>query len=364
MKSRDNEKPIEVAIDSSSPLWRLLEPIDPNGDPLDLLIRAEDGDEIAISILRPWKGNTMNYLNHLVNECDENRISQSALVTAIRSIANLCHGNLQTISSVRLANIEKRGDADLTRAMVEGTMDHPAGEPGDEGAEIERSAELGFAHRLTVTQRGDCFASIREACFNLAAERGFTGFDAPRNFKDYLEGRVARLRTGAVSEADIAVIQKKMLGYDRDQAKAFALKSNKARAEELEKNADAVIAEDSSYETDIDFEEACGSLGWLFQQRMRVKVIDGIMYEVKRIDKVLENHTTFEALIAKRNDLSLDALVLENELKQFERTYRTSINKEMGETGWTPSVVDPEHQSKMNYTRKLIALQAQEQQAA
>lgn len=355
--------PIEVAIGSDSPFWRLFEPIDPNGDPLDLLIRMEDGDEIALSIMRPRRVNTMNYLNHIANEYDENRISKAALITAVRSVTNLCHGNLQTISSVRLANIEKRGDADTTRAMVEGTMDQPAGELNDEVIANERAVEQGFNSRLTVTQRGDCFASIRQACFDLAQERGFTGYDEPRNFKDYLEGRISRLKTGSVSAADIDAVQKRMLGYSKEQAKAFAEKVNNARAENLEKNAEAVLAEDSSYETDIDFEEACGLLGWLFQQRMRVKVIDGIMYEVKRIDAVLLDHPTFQELIDKRNILVLDALVLENELKVFEKTHRATINKELSETGWTPTTIARDHQNAMDYTRRMVALQNSKESA-
>lgn len=43
---------IEVPVDPHSPFWSYHDVSDPNGDPLDLLIRAEELEEVACVLTR------------------------------------------------------------------------------------------------------------------------------------------------------------------------------------------------------------------------------------------------------------------------------------------------------------------------
>lgn len=43
---------MEVCIDPHSLFWKYRDPVDPNGDPLELLIRAEEGEEGAVELIR------------------------------------------------------------------------------------------------------------------------------------------------------------------------------------------------------------------------------------------------------------------------------------------------------------------------
>ena len=57
---------IEIPVTPFSPIFRLNEVIDPNGDPLDLLIRKEEGEEIATYLLTDERTKQrMNLLNNL-----------------------------------------------------------------------------------------------------------------------------------------------------------------------------------------------------------------------------------------------------------------------------------------------------------
>lgn len=41
----------EIPVDPHSGFWFYHEKEDPNGDPLDLLLRADDGDEVALDMV-------------------------------------------------------------------------------------------------------------------------------------------------------------------------------------------------------------------------------------------------------------------------------------------------------------------------
>lgn len=41
----------EVPIDPHSPFWKYREPVDPEGDPLELMLRCEQDDEVAMVLM-------------------------------------------------------------------------------------------------------------------------------------------------------------------------------------------------------------------------------------------------------------------------------------------------------------------------
>jgi hypothetical protein len=341
---------IEVQIDSNSPFWRLNEPVDPNGDPLELLIRREEGDEEATLLLTYERTKPrMNLLTNLQQLTEAGELSREGVILAIRSISNWANGNLMTISNIRLKNFAKTGDPDQS------SQDDQAGEPGDEHAQNERSSENGGQHQLTLTQRGDCFASIRETCFKLADAMNLQGFDRPRGLGDYLEARATGLRKSEPSKADIQAEVEASLGITEEEARAFLLSSYKEQAAEIEKNKDDLVAEDSTYETDIDFEEAMHTLGIVAQHRVQVKIIGDVIRETQRIQKIREKYPNFEDLRTKRHLLLWDVITLDDQFRTFEKAHKAALDKELAGTNRVLSSLPRNLQMTLDLVRRQVA---------
>lgn len=341
---------IEVPIDPSSPFWRLNESIDVHGDPLELLIAREEGDEVATFLLTYEKETrNMNLLSRLLNLNEAGELSREGAILSIRSIANWANGNLMTISNIRLKNYAKTGDPDVS------TVDDKAGEPSDEHTQNERAAQSGGEQQLTLTQRGDCFASIREACFKVADAMNLQGFDRPRGFGDYLDSRITGLRKSEPTKADIAAEVEASLGITEEEARAFLLSSYKEQATEIEKNKDDLIAEDGTYENDIDFEEAMHTLGAVAQHRVQVKLIGDVIRETQRIQKIREKYPNFEDLRTKRHLLLWDVVTLDDELKAFEKTHKVALDKELAGTNRLLASLPRNLQMTLDLVRRQVA---------
>lgn len=291
----------------------------------------------------------MNLLSKLLHLNEGGELSREGAILAIRSITNWANGNLMTISSIRLRNYAKTGDPDRS------TVDDQAGERSDEHAQNQRSAENGGEQQLTPTQRGDCFASIREACFRVADAMNLQGFDRPRGLADYLDSRATGLRKSDPTKADIAAEMEASLGITEEEARAFLLSSYKEQAAEIEKNKDDLVAEDSTYETDIDFEEAMHTLGIVAQQRVQVKIIGDVIRETQRIQKIREKYPNFEDLRTKRHLLLWDVVTLDDELRAFEKAHKAAIDKELAGTNRLLSSLPRNLQMTLDLVRRQVA---------
>lgn len=348
--NRETYRNPDVAIDSVSPFWSLNEPIDVNGDPLELLIREEEGDEIAAQLLNRERKRVMNYLTKLQALMDDNKLSREGFILALRSLTNWCNGNLMTISQMRLANLAKRGDPDLGASPA----DEPAGEPSDEHTQNERAAETGHEQRQTLTQRGDCFASVRQACYEAAEELRLTGYDRPRNMAEYLDGRATGLRKAVPSKEDIAIEQRNSLGISEDEAREFLIASNKAQAAKIEQSKEDVVAEDGTYENDIDMEEALSLLGAVAQHRLRIKILSDVIRETKRLQEIRKEYPTFEDLRTKRHLLLWDVITFDQELREFDKAHKAGIDKELFNTNRVLADLPREFQMTLDLVKRQV----------
>lgn len=323
MKRKYESQSNEVLIDPSSPFWSLHEPIDPNGDPLDLMIRAEEGDEVAIQLLTNEKDlPAMNYLQNLRNLQDGNKLSREGLILAIRSTSNWANGNIMTISQIRLRNFAKTGDPD--GSVIDDSVVNE-----NEHEQNDHSAQNGGQQQLTLTQRGDAFAAVRRACVELANELNLTGYDAPRSIGEYIDSRVTGLRKSVPSKEDVAAEMKNSMGVSEEEARDFLNGSFKTQAAEMEKSKADVVAEDTTYDDSVEFEEALSVLGVVDQHRLQIKVISDIVRETKRIQKLREKYPTFEDLRTKRHLLLWDVVTLDEQFHAFEKANKAQIDKEL-----------------------------------
>ena len=115
----------------------------------------------------------------------EAALSPEGFIQAVKLTTTWANGNLMSVSRTRLNNRKLHNDPDW--------QDTPISEQSDEDKKNDHTEEIGYARQLTPTQRGDCFASIRTTCMEIAEERNWTGFDKPADFKTYMpESMLAR----------------------------------------------------------------------------------------------------------------------------------------------------------------------------
>lgn len=283
----------------------------------------------------------MNYLNRLKDD-----LSKEGYINALKTLANWANGNLMNISRMRLNNIKQHNNPDYV------TADTPAGEVSDEFNRQDHTHEVGHVTGLTLTKRGDCFASIRKACMDAAEDIQVQGFDKPRTFAEYIESRITGIRSQVPTKEAIAKTMQDLMGMTEDEVKAHLIKSNEIQAGELENNKAAVIAEDSAYEDDIDFEEAVHSLRTIDNHRMRTKVIDGLLYEVDRLMDTLKKYPNYEELMTKRHLLLGDAMIAENEMHEFEKDNAEKIRRETSGTNQEVVQITRGHQMRLDLFRQ------------
>lgn len=298
----------------------------------------------------------MNLLKTIQDNVDQHKLSTETHVLAVRSIVNWCHGNLMMVSRQRLNNIKQNRDQNY-----EATVDTLAGEPSDLDTSQERTEGLGYAHRPTLVQRGECFASIRQACFNVAEEKGWMNFDKPRNFNEYIESRITALHSREPTQAEVRAEMKNSLGMTEEEVKAWLIGSLRKQAEALEENREELSVEDNYYENDIEFEEAMNILGVLAQHRIRVKIIDALMFEVDRLMIIRQSYPNFDELLTKRHLLLLDAIWLSDELETFSRQHKQKITQALNESNVTMVMPTTAHIQRLELTRRQLAA---EQKAA
>lgn len=345
----------DLIIDPFSAFWRYHESIDPNGDPLDLLCRAEDGDEIALSILYQ-KRTVMNYLQLLENMKEEGHMGKAGFIVALRSIANWANGNIKNISEMRANNLAKRGDADAF------TVDTQVGEENDEHLQNERSTENGGEQQLPLTQRGDCFASIRRAVLDVGEELRLEGWDKPHTMERYLDALAQGKRKGVPSASDIARVKADVLGVTNEEAKKLAEDAIKDDIAKLEASRETVLAEDSTYDDSMDFEEAICTLGILAQHRVQVKVVSDLVREIVRLGPLIVKNRGFQELKDKQRMFGYEAIALEKIMLAFERTQRAAIDKEILGTNRTVVVLDNKLQGSLDRVKKQIAEERAEEE--
>lgn len=234
-------------------------------------------------------------------------MTEEGKVQAYRNIANWCNGNLLGITRIRMANLKKFGN--------------PDGE--------KPNTEAGHTIQMSPTQRGDLFASIREYCFQIAEGKNWEGFDVPRAFSEYLEGRARGFRSAMPTKDEINEMVKNTLGITEDQARDLVMKSNAEQAAQIESDREDLIAMDSDYDTTIEVEEAQDRLPKMVTHRMRVKLFDGLMYECTRLLNTLAKYPNFQELRTKRELLLNDAIEVHKELVEFEKENDIQIKREL-----------------------------------
>lgn len=299
---------------------------------------------------------TTSYINHL-----ENNLSNESFKQSVRIITNWCHGNLMSISKQRLNNMRLRGNPDIGS-----TVDSTSGECTLREQEQEDMAidAMGFTPPMSLTKRGDCFASIRNAMFVIAEEKGWTGqYDKPSSFRDYILYRVAQARAKTVTEAMVEAQLKVLLGMGKEEVKAMIQTGINKEAADLAGMADDIIAEDSSYETDIDYDEAIGSLGRMQELRLRVACINGFLNVVDSKAKVISrpnlSGSPLQAeLIATRYLMLKEALLLEDEMSDFGKQYETHITNELGTSSWP--CISAGHEARLKLTRMQLEEEREE----
>lgn len=283
----------------------------------------------------------MNYLITL-----KDSVSKESYINALKTLTNWANGNLMNISRIRLNNLKQHGDADYV------TADTHAGEAKDEFDRQDHTHEVGHVVGLTLTKRGGCFASIRKACMEAAEDLQVQGFDKPRTFAEYIESRITGIRSQIPTKENIAKAMEELMGMTEDEVKVHLTKSYEIQAGELEDNKAAVIAEDGAYEDDIDFEEAVHSLRTIDNHRMRTKVIDGLLYEVDRLMDTLKKYPNYTELMTKRHLLLGDAMLVENEMLQFEKDNAEKIRRETSDTKQEVVQITRGHQMRLDLFRQ------------
>lgn len=280
-------------------------------------------------------------------------VSRESYIQALKTVANWCNGNLMAISRQRLNNIAQHGDPNYVP-----TVDTPAGEHRDEEDAADRANEVGHAPGLTLTQRGDLFASLRQCCIARAEElSGLTEFDWPRKFAEYIDARITGLRRLVPTEANIKAELANSIGITEQEAREFLIRSYAIQAGELEKAKEDLVSEDSSYETDIPEDEIFAALRRMDVHRMLVKVIDGLCYEVDRLQESRMKYPNFQELQTKRHLLLSDAVILETELNKFYKENRSAIENELGDK-FTLVPITRSHQMRLDLTRQQLRAQA------
>ena len=278
-----------------------------------------------------------NYLEHM-----KDVLSVEGYIQSLKTVANWCNGNIMAISKQRLKSMSN-------------DPEHLADK--DEEIQRERSHELGFKTGVTLVERGSIFASIRRSCIDaaedLASGRQMAEFDYPRNFKDYIESRITGFRRQLPTPENIKLEMANTIGITEEEAKNFLIKSYGEQAAMLEAEKDDLIAEDGTYDEGMDIEQAISKLPCMTQHRLRTKVIDGLMYEVDRLQATRTKYPNFEDLRTKRDLLLRDALMVEDELKVFGKAYDKDITEELGDQ-FMLTWPTKGHQSRMDLTRKQL----------
>lgn len=246
----------------------------------------------------------------------------------VRGIVNWCNATLMNISQTR-----KRL---LAMELAEGevpTIDTQAGDPEEaEEQARERAHDLGFAFSgPELLRRGEYFASIRAHCMEIAEAKGWTDFDKPRNFQDYIEARIKGLKTAQITETDIKREMRDTIGSTAAEARAWLVSSNKKQAAKMEDDLKYLCAEDGRYSSSMDPDEALDLLGAVMEYRARTKMISTLCYEADRINVVRQDYPNFEELRTKRHMLLVDSIKMQYEQAIFKVENKIQIDKELRE---------------------------------
>jgi hypothetical protein len=253
----------------------------------------------------------------------EEMLDPISFVQVVRATANWCNGNLMSISRQRLRD-----------QRIKEIEDRAENENSTVDTDVEReydptnSTELGFVEPLSLMKRGDCFASIRQAAFNIALEKNWKGFDVPRDMKGYMENRIRTTRLHVPSQAEIRNKSAGELVMDEAEAKAWLIESYAKQAALLEQDSLSIITEDNAYETSIDPEEALSKLGIGQEYRLRIKFIDSLMYEYYRMEDMRQRYGDKFANAKEKGDMFLiDADTLSEDFKVWEKSHQQEIHK-------------------------------------
>lgn len=272
----------------------------------------------------------------------------------IKAVANFAHGNLLAISRARLANQRKHGDPD--HVNVDTFEDRSE---GDEQRQIEHSEEVGHKPALTLTQRADQFATMAAWCLKYAADHGWKEFNAPQTFEAYLGASITRMREADTTGAMLPA----MRGISREQAIEMQKQAMREQAMELEGNRADLMAMQSDYEIGEDITDTLDEMGSVAQHRLRVKVIDSLMYRAERnakqIFKTNGRGALAENLLAEREILFGDCLELQAELEEFEKTRRVKIDGELLGTNRTLTTISTTHQNQLTLYKRQMKEEAE-----
>lgn len=290
-----------------------------------------------------------NYVKQL-----EDQLSPESYVVAIRSIANWCNGNLISITGQRIKQrlLEKAPDEVPT-------IDTAAGEVQDEETRNEHVDEVGHTTGLTLVQRGDCYASIRECCYRIAEEKGWNGqFNKPATFVEYVGFRITRANSQDVTNEMIRQKMSMVMGMTLVDIRETIREGLRKTARKLESSREDLISADSDYVTDIDCEEAIHTLGFMQQMRMRISVINGFGNEARAKAKIilrpdLANSTLVDELAGYRHEMMKAMVKLDEALDTFEERHRDQIEKELA--GRPGPQVAPGHASMLRLFKEQVA---------
>lgn len=283
-------------------------------------------------------------------------MDESTIKQLVRGGVNWCNGSIMSISAAR-----KRLNAAILKDGETPTVDTEElhGEAAIEAAR-ERAAELGFAMgEPDYLRRGQCFSSIRKFLIDMAEGRGWDGHDKPREFKEYIESRVKGLRLAEVTDTMVKKEMRDTIGSTAAEARQFLINSNKKQAAKLEEEMLYLIAEDGTYADDLDSDEALDILGVISKHRMRTKFIDGLCYEVDRIQVMREEYSTWPELQTKRHMLLSNALLLQDEFVEFEKANVLALKRAQFENPRLVIVqITDGHRMRLALTRQALEEEA------
>ena len=252
------------------------------------------------------------------------KVDPSVFVLMARTATNWCHGTLMNLTDRRtkLREMQKAEGEQSTVDTEAHNMDD------DEETQRDRAHELGFQlSGLEMLRRGECFASMRRYCFELADEKGWEDRNKPRGFEDYIASRIKGMASQDITESDIKREMRASLGITADEARQFLVSSKRKQIGLFLERKANWIAEDGSYSTELDPDDALSTLGILDEHRLRTKLLDGLCFEASRIQKAREGYPNWDKLRDQRTLIVLEALKLQDELVEFEKSNSVAIKK-------------------------------------
>jgi len=275
----------------------------------------------------------MNYLEHL-----EQTLQRNEFVMSIRATTNWCHSNLMAISRQRLANIAMQRDVNYEKGNeIEEipTIDTQVGEEIHEEQDLELNTTFhGGERKKTLTERGNLFASIRHACFEIATANNWVDYDKPRNIKEYMDQRIENASKRVPTKTEIHNGMALVKGMSMLEVQESLQRGIDKQIGQLVDNKLNIIAEDSRYEDDIDAEDALHDLGLYQQLRLRVAIMNSFMAAYIGKGKtalMYPGGALAQQLLADREFIFADLKLMREEYNKFLKDNEVAIKKDAEE---------------------------------